>query len=314
MSGARASLALALWLVAGVAAADDRPRVLVLKSADLAAYSAVRAGFSAEVTRAQVHEAVLPEGAEASARAVKQLAASGPALVLAVGPAAANAAKTGFGDAPVLFCMVPYYEKYGLEGAALTGISLTNDVGVELSLLVGLAPSITRVGVVHDPRYSVRALEEASAAARKQKLSVVPLPLDGAGKLEPLLDGLEGRVDAVWMVADKTVASAEVIKALIDRVRALSLPLVGLSQAQVKEGALVALAPSPVGIGQQAGRLAQRVLFERVDPGALAVAAPETLELSVNLGTLQRVSPGAEAAARVLKLAASRGHTVKVFP
>ena len=314
MSAARAALALALWLAAGVAGADERPRVLVLKSAELSAYSAVRAGFSAEVTRAQVQEAVLPEGAEAQLRAVKQLASTEPALVLAVGPAAANAAKAGFGETPVLFCMVPYYEKYGLEGPHLTGISLTNDVAVELSLLAAVVPGVARVGVVHDPRYSARAMEEATAAARKQKLTAVALPLDGAGKLEPLLEGLEGKVDAVLLVADKTVASAEVIKALIDRARALSLPLVGLSQAQVKEGALAALAPSPVGIGQQAGRLAQRVLFERVDPGALAVAAPESLELSLNLGTLQKVSPGAEGPARVLKLAATRGHTLKVFP
>jgi putative ABC transport system substrate-binding protein len=303
------------WLLlASLAAADERPRVLVLKSAELAAYSAVRAGFSAELSRAQVQEAVLPEGAEAAGKAVKQWAASAPALVLAVGPSAANAAKAGFGETPVLFCMVPYFEKYGLEGPHLTGISLTNDVGAELGLLAALAPSASRVGVVHDPRYSARVMEEASAAARKQKLVAVPLGLDGPGGLENLLEGLEGKVDALLLVADKTVASAEVVEGVIARTKELGLPLMGLSQAQVKGGALVALAPSPVGIGQQAGRLASRVLFERVDPGALQVAAPEQLELSVNLGTLRQVLKGAEASDRVLKLAASRGHTLKVFP
>ncbi|MBM4380715.1 MAG: ABC transporter substrate-binding protein, partial [Deltaproteobacteria bacterium] len=218
------------------------------------------------------------------------------------------------GETPVLFCMVPYYEKYGLEGPHLTGISLTNDVGTELALLSAVAPGVARVGVVHDPRYSSRALEEATAAARKLKLAAVPLGLDGPGGLERLLAGLEGKVDAVLLVADKTVASAEVVEGLIARAKELSLPLMGLSQAQVKGGALVALAPSPVGVGQQAGRLAGRVLFERVDPGALQVAAPEQLELSVNLGTLRQVVRGPEASDRVLKLAATRGHTLKVFP
>ncbi|MBM4380708.1 MAG: ABC transporter substrate-binding protein, partial [Deltaproteobacteria bacterium] len=83
----RRALALAVLGCAALAAADERPRVLVLRSAELAAYSAVRAGFTAELSRAQVQDAVLPEGAEAAGRAVKQLAAGGPALVLAVGPA-----------------------------------------------------------------------------------------------------------------------------------------------------------------------------------------------------------------------------------
>ncbi len=312
MRGRAAAVAWLAW--ASLALADERPRVLVLKSAELSAYSAVRAGFSAELSRAQVQEAVLPEGAEAAVRAVKQWAAGSPALVLAVGPAAANAARTGFGETPVLFCMVPYFEKYGLEGPHLTGISLTNDVGTELSLLSAVSPGVARVGVVHDPRYSVRVVEEAAAAARRQKLAAVPLPLDGPGGLERLLEGLEGKVDALLLVADKTVASAEVVEALIARAKELSLPLMGLSQAQVKGGALLALAPSPVGIGQQAGRLAGRVLFERVDPGALQVVAPEQLELSVNLGTLRQVVRGPEASDRVLKLAASRGHTLKVYP
>jgi putative ABC transport system substrate-binding protein len=257
---------------------------------------------------------VLPEGAEAAGKAVKQWAASAPALVLAVGPSAANAAKAGFGETPVLFCMVPYFEKYGLEGPHLTGISLTNDVGTELSLLSAVAPGVARVGVVHDPRYSARVLDEATAAARKQKLTAVPLPLDGPGGLERLLGGLEGKVDAVLLVADKTVASAEVVEGLIARARELALPLMGLSQAQVKGGALLALAPSPVGIGQQAGRLASRVLFERVDPGALQVVVPEQLELSLNLGTLRQVVRAPDASDRVMKLAASRGHTLKVYP
>ncbi len=67
------------------------------------------------------------------------------------------------------------------------------------------------------------------------------------------------------------------------------LPSVAVASAQVKQGALLALAPSPLAIGQQAGRIANRVLVEKVDPGALAVAQPEGVELHVNLTTARRL-------------------------
>ena len=63
----------------------------------------------------------------------------------------------------------------------------------------------------------------------------------------------------------------------------------GLASAQVKQGALFALAPAPLAIGQQAGRIANRILVEKVDPGAMAVANPEGLELHVNLTTARRL-------------------------
>ena len=41
---------------------------------------------------------------------------------------------------PVLFAMVPYFEKYGLEGPNITGIALTSDFTPELAALKAMAP------------------------------------------------------------------------------------------------------------------------------------------------------------------------------
>ena len=80
----------------------------------------------------------------------------------------------------------------------------------------------------------------------------------------------------------------------------------------MKQGALFALAPAPLAIGQQAGRIANRILVEKVDPGAMAVANPEGLELYINLTTARRLGNPETFALDVVTFAARQSLTVKV--
>ncbi|MBI3185711.1 MAG: ABC transporter substrate-binding protein [Myxococcales bacterium] len=297
--------------LASTAAFADRPKVLVLKSSDLAAYASVVAGFAAEV-RAEVQEITLEEGAD-SAKAFRRISEQPPAMILAIGPAAANGAKRALSEVPVVFSMVPYYEKYGLEGPNVTGIALTSDLSAELATLKAVAPSARRVGILEDPRYSAKVIEEASTIAQQQGMQLVPIEVDAPSKVERALKAAKGKIDAMLLIADKTVASAQVVKRLIEFCQQERLPLAALSSSQVKEGALLSLSPSYTGIGQQAGRLANRILHEKVDPGALAVAEPETLDLAMNLSTAKRLGGQCELALELFKLAAQKGYPVKVF-
>lgn len=309
----RRSVALIALLVAAVCAAEPRPTVLILKSSDLSAYTAVVAGFSAEA-RVNVQEVTLPEGAEAAGAAVKQAASSDPAMVLAIGPAAANAAKKQFTEVPVVFCMVPYYERYALEGPNITGIALTNDISTELATLKAVAPKVKRVGILNDPKYSAKLIKDASEAASALSLSIVSLEVDRASKVERSLETAARKVDALLMIADKTVGNAAVVKRLISFSAESGVPMLALSPSQVKEGALLSLSPSYIGIGQQAGRLTNRILFEKVDPGALAVAQPEVLELSVNLSSAKKIGGGADVAWELFRYASDKGYPIKVTP
>ena len=301
---------LSVVLVASLAQAE-RPRVVVVKSAALTAYAQVVAGFAAEV-KGQVEEITLEEGANAAAAAFKKLGANKPALVLAIGPAAAVGARAQFNDVPVLFSMVPYFEKYELEGQNTTGIALTSDLSLELSALKALQPKARRVGVLQDPRYSKALLDGAAQAAQSRGLTLVPLDVDSSAKVERALAQARGKIDALVIVSDKTVGNAAVVERLLAWSQDEKVPAVGLASAQVKQGALFALAPAPLAIGQQAGRIANRILVEKVDPGAMAVANPEGLELHVNLTTAKRLGSPETFALDAVTFAARQNLTVKV--
>jgi putative ABC transport system substrate-binding protein len=301
---------LTLALLSSLAWAE-RPRVVVVKSAPLNAYAQVVAGFAAEV-KGQVEEITLDEGPDAAAAAFKKLGANKPALVLAIGPAAAVGARAQFNDVPVLFSMVPYYEKYELEGQNTTGIALTSDLSLELSALKAVQPKVKKVGVLQDPRYSKALVDGAAQAAQSRGLTLVPIDVDSSSKVDAALNRVKGRIDALVIISDKTVGNAAVVERLLNWSQDEKVPAVGLASAQVKQGALFALAPAPLAIGQQAGRIANRILVEKVDPGAMAVANPEGLELHVNLTTARRLGAPETFALDVVTFAARQSLTVKV--
>ncbi len=301
-------LALAL-LGAAAASAADRPRVVLVKSAALGPYAQVSAGFIAEV-QASVEEVTLGEGAAASERTFKQLGK--PALVLAVGPAAAVGARQHLPDVPLVFVMVPYFQKYELDGANVTGIALTSDLSLELAALRATWPQVKRVGVLADLRYSKKYLDDAAVAAQGVGATLVPVDLDSPQKVDRALAGAKGRVDALIVISDKTVGSAAVVERVLAFAQEERLPAVGLVPSLVGRGAVLALSPSPLAIGQQAGRLANRVLVEKVDPGALAVANPEGVELHVDLAQAVKLGAKDRFASDLLRFAAE--HALPVRP
>src|SRR5690606_14546112 len=96
--------------------------------------------------------------------------------------------------------------------------------------------------------------------------------------------------------------------------RTEQIPLVALASTQVQEGALLSLSPSYLGLGQQARRLANRLIHERVDASALAVARPAALELSITLAQARSLGKRAPVTEGLLTHAADKGLTIRVFP
>ncbi|MFT3842075.1 MAG: ABC transporter substrate binding protein [Myxococcaceae bacterium] len=305
-----ATLGLLLFTSAALAA---KPRIVVLKSADLAPYAAVTSAFTGEA-KATVEELTLDSAPDAASKAVKKLAENPPSLVLAVGPAAAVEAKRQLTQVPLIFVMVPYFQKYELEAPNVTGIALTSDLTPELTALHAMLPKVKRVGIVEDPRWSQKLTETAAQAAGELSLSVVAIEVDAPARLDKALKAARPKIDALVMISDRTVGNTAVIERLISFSADEKLPLVALAPGQVKAGALFAVAPSPSAIGAQAGRLANRVLIEKIDPGALAVAPPEGTELFVNWSQAKKLDAPQDFAAGLLGFAASKGLVVRPSP
>ncbi|MFN7131929.1 MAG: ABC transporter substrate-binding protein [Myxococcales bacterium] len=290
----------------------DEPLAAVVKSDSLSLYANAVAAFRAEF-KGEIVEYDLRDSSERAERIFARLADDKPNLVLALGPLAANAARKHLSDVPVVFALVPNYEKYGLEGKNVTGIALTRPSAAQLQTLKLLVPRAIRIGVVYTPRFSHSVVADAAAAARGAGVTLVQAKVEGPEEVPGAVRGIAERIDALWMIADRSVANVEAVKGLISLGLEQKLPVFALTDSQVKEGALVALSPNYASIGQQAGRLANRIAFEKVDPGALAVTMPEGLDIAINLSTAKRIGVECDLALEIFKFAAKNGYPIRVY-
>ncbi len=306
-------LALAFALAAQAASPSaPRPLVAVVKSTSLGPYASAVAGFTSEV-KADVAEYDLQDDPSRAETVFSELKARSPALVLALGPQAANAARRALGKTPLVFALVPNYEKYGLEAQNVTGIALTRPAKAQLEALKALAPAARRVATLFNPKYSKPVFDAAADAAKSLGLELVAAPVDAPEDIPGALGALKGRVDALWMLADRSVANADAAQAIIRVSQQEKLPLFALTESQVRDGALVSLSPNYAAIGQQAGRLANRIVLEKVNPGALEIALPEVLDIALNLSAARKLGQAGELSQSALEYAAKHGYFVRAF-
>jgi putative ABC transport system substrate-binding protein len=306
----------ALWSFGSFAAGtppNTKPRVAVIKSGNSPAYQHATAGFMAQVS-AITDELVLPEGGADEADLMKKLSATKPALVFALGAQAAVAARRNLTNTPIIFALVPRYESYDLVAPNVTGISYVSSLQTGMETLKALDPKSTRLGILYDPGHSKGTVSDIEDAVTALGFKVVRLEVDDATKVERALKAARRKVDAMFLLSDPTVGSETSVQSLVAFSRTERVPLVGLTQTHVQQGALFALSPSPVGLGEQAGRIANRVLHEKVNPGAMAIAQPEGQELAINLKTLQRLALVCDTGLNAFKVAGAKGYAIKVFP
>lgn len=302
-----------LSLLASVAVAAPAPaRIAILKSQGLEPYAEAVTAFSLEA-RADMTEYDLRSDEERARKAVDAVRASKPSLVWALGPYAATLARREFADVPLVFSLVPTHDRYDLAGPTVTGISLTRTPRAQLDTIHALAPDTRTVGVVFDPRSSTLLFEEAQRAAVEVGVALIPARVKDASEVTERLGALDGKVDALWMLPDRTVATVEVFERVLFYARSRKVPLFALSEEQVRSGALVSLSPDPAAIGRQAARIANRIVVEGVPPRVLPVVDPEIFVLSVNVTAAKALPNGQELALDLLGFAGRRKFPVRVY-
>jgi len=286
--------------------------VAAVKSRSLRMYNQVLTGFSVEA-RARVIEYDMAGDLRRGKSIFQQIRSRRPALILAIGTEAATLAKREISDIPVLFCMVPDPEKYDLSGANITGVSLNLPVATQLATLQTIAPRTRHVGVMYNPKYSRRIIEQAFEASDKLGMALIPSKVDRPEDVPRGTRAFLGRVDALWMVADPTLMNAQAFRALVEFTKRNKVPLFSVSEKMVKAGALVSLSAYPYAIGQQTGRIANKVLRQGVSLEMIPIAPPEGLEIAINLGTAKRIGVECDIALEVFTFAARNGYKISVY-
>src|SRR6266513_21720 len=227
--------------------------VVILKSANLAAYNQAVAGFNAT-------------------------------LPLAVGVKAALVAKLEIVDIPVIFCMVLDPAKHDLRAPNMTGIRLDVPVERQFRTMRSVLPPVKKIGVLYDPEKTGDLVAEGRLMARAVGFEMIARAVHAGKDVPAALRALLPQVEALWLVPDSTVLTEDSLPFVMGTALDTNVPVIGFSSELVRSGALVGLSVSYEDIGRQASVLARKI-FSEPARSFTAMLPPERLRLSLNLKT-----------------------------
>jgi putative ABC transport system substrate-binding protein len=219
-----------------------------------------------------------------------------PAVILAVGQHALQAARTLAPETPVVHCMV--------LGAAAAGSRVVTGVRLEvapaelLASLKAVLPSAKRIGVIYDPRTLGWYHDEAEKAAHALGLSLVPKAVADARDVRGAADALAGQIDVLWLWPDPRLINSEMFSVLLLSTIDRRVALVGFLDSFTQAGALASVAPDYREAGRRAAKLAGELLGR--SPAARVPVPPPLLSpgaLTVNLKAAKQLGVEVPAAA-----------------
>jgi len=183
-------------------------------------------------------------------------------IVFAIGPKALAAAAKAPPTAKLLSALVSVPETV-LPSRAVTA-SVLQDAAPEkaFSTLSLIAPRTRKVGVVFDPTKTGRLIAEARVVARSRGIELVALAVRNVGEAVRAFHRFEKEVpvDAIWLVPDGSATVQETVYYVLELAHWKRIPVLGLSQWYVANGALFALIPRADRLGQRTGELGRQVL------------------------------------------------------
>ncbi|HEM4872693.1 TPA: ABC transporter substrate-binding protein, partial [Streptococcus suis] len=178
---------------------------------------------------------------------------------------------------PVEAGLVESLEK---PGGTMTGSTDATDVEGQIEMLLKVVPTAKTVGIFYNSsevNSEVQA-EQAKKALEAKGVKVEVTTVTTTNDVQQAITSLAGKVDAIYLPTDNTVASTA--STIGDILKEAKVPAMG-SDAAVIDAALFTYGVDYHAIGVQAGELAVKIL-KGEKPADLAVEKPNTAAITVN--------------------------------
>jgi len=272
----------ALFLPLGVALASTD--VAVMLSDDLPAYHAPVQTFGDALGR-PYHVYDL-RGDEARALSIaERMKRDPPPLIFALGAKAAWVAARQLPDVPLVYAMVQSPDRYGLDGARVTGIAMNLPMDTVISQIQVILPDVRSLGLLTSPGQATTLVPAAQEAAAKAGIELRPEVVGDARELRRALTRLRSGVDALWLAPDPELLTPTNFRLIRDAAVRARQPLLTGSETLVRAGALMCVTPDSVEVGIQAAHLATTLLAPEGEvPSPIQ---PEHPRVVLNLDTLE---------------------------
>jgi putative ABC transport system substrate-binding protein len=283
---------IAVAVAAGALAADgvrsvatpEVARIAVLTSHTAAPYDQALAGVRQYFRQQGMEVAfdVYPLDGDRSkvARIVQDAKKDRVSVLLTLGTLATQSALETGVELPVVGGLIVGAEDIA-KGANATGVSLEFPLDSQFQWLRKFLPAARTVGVLYNPGENQRRITAATQVAARIGLRLETQEVHAPRDIPPALESLGRRVDVLWTVVDTLILAPETAKDILLFSFRNRIPVVGLSSAWVKSGALYALEWDHAEMGVQCGEMVLKVL-QGARAGSIPVSAPRKVLYSLN--------------------------------
>lgn len=231
-----------------------------------------------------------------AAQIAQQLVAMHPAVVVAIATSSAQTvANSAHGTSQaIVFSSVtdPVEAKLVGElhhpGKNITGTRNVTPVAKEIQLMKQVLPNIKTIGIVLNEGEvnSLQLRKAITTEANSYGISVKSVSIATSADVQLALMHLIGKVDALFLLQDNTVASA--LPVVLSVCKKHNLPVFSAFLDAVKAGALASFAGDEYAIGQQTAKIVLQILSGK-NPGDIPVEDPAHIKLALNLATAKQL-------------------------
>lgn len=279
-----------LWAADDVYANHDGPaRIAIVLSASITPYQNAMNGFKDEMSlnRIAFESKTFDMSLASGEDMMERIDEYHPDLIHTIGTNATKFIKKNIKTLPVVFSMTLNPVDSGLittmdsSGNNLTGASMDVPVDKQFAYIKSLIPDDGAVGVIYSQGETGRLVREAEGVARSLGLRLIKKRVNSAMEVPKALYALTPDVDFLWSVADKVVFTNKTIREFLLVTLREKIPFMGLSQAYVKAGALMAFDSADKSNGADAARSVISIL-KGASPSHIPTSQPDKVTLFFN--------------------------------
>jgi len=200
-------------------------------------------------------------------------------LVIALGREAVDEAFRLPPSIPVIYDLV--ITPPAVSRSNTTGFYMATPVGRYIDVIKNYLPAIKRIAVVGS-RDLVKILEGTEYP------QVVSYNVRNSFEFVNTIKQLEG-VDAILLLPDAAVLTATAVEEVYLLSFKKGIPLLGVSEKHVKQGALLSLVFQPIDVGKQIGEKASRAMASKIDLGSIPPSPSREFALFINTETARQM-------------------------
>jgi putative ABC transport system substrate-binding protein len=174
-----------------------------------------------------------------------------------------------------------FVEELGRSGTNLVGAALDIPISVQFETLISVVPKAHKIGVIYDPQKTRKYVEEGDLTARKMGLELVKVSVSSGNEVPEAIESLKGRIDALWAPVDNTVYTPQSVQFILLFTLRHKIPFMAFSDKLVKAGAMIGLRGDYQIQGENAARVAIKIL-NGMEPSRMSVILSEESHLFLN--------------------------------